>query len=161
VRARRGLLTRWELAVGVVLALATAAWVRPRLERATWRTRRAEAELVLESLAEHGAEAHRSTGRWPTSDAFPRAEAAVDRDAVPWSGGPDGWTPPLEAARCAYRVERGIERGIEKGTDKGIEGGGAAVRLVATCDVDGDGVPSVTTLVPGAPAVRATPEDVY
>lgn len=137
-------MTRWELALGVVLALATASWARPRIERATWRTRRAEAEMVLESLAELQ-EARVRAGKGALALApFPRSEAAVDRTAVPWSGAPEGWVPPLDVARCAYRAE--------------VAG---KVRLVATCDVDGDGAPSVTSLVPGERAVRATAEEIY
>lgn len=145
MRPRRGLLRRWEFALGLLLLLAVGAWSRPRLERMTWRTRRAEAEFVLTSLAAHQAAGWREQGVFRPIAEIPRSAKSIGRDAVPWGALPPGWTPPIPVARCAY---------ASTGTGDGYV-------LIATCDVDGDGEPSRFTVRPGQATTRATPEDVY
>lgn len=133
-RRRRGL-TRWELAIAVLLAMATWRILEPPVRVFILRSRRAEAGLILESLVQHGLDHPVSAGP------FPRDPAAVDAGRVQLTGGPDGWTPPVRLARCAYTT--------------------AGTSATATCDVDGDGVPSRFSARPGGFITRETPEGVY
>lgn len=147
MRARRGLLTRWEVAVLVLVAAAVAAYVVPIAQRATWRTRRAEVGMVLDSLQSAEIAWRGGHGSWFTLTATPRGADHVGGDVVGWPAElPGGWQPPIDKARGSYHTEPG-------------EGGG--VVIVGTCDVDGDGVRAVYRAVPGGPIVRVTPEDVY
>jgi hypothetical protein len=134
-RSRRGL-TIWEVLTGALFAGLCAAWCAPRIERLIWRSQRAEVGYVLESLQIHAHEAG-----MPSFGAMPRAPSAVSPAAVGWSGGPEGWTPPVPVARGVYFTEQG--------------------RFVGVCDVDGDGVPARYVAGPSGPITRETGPDVF
>lgn len=141
---RRGLVTRWELAVGLCILAAAAAYVLPIAQRATWRTRRAEAPFVLEAILAAQARHTASTGSAFAVPSTPVAPDAVGRHRTPWTAGPPPFPPPSTYARCAYRTTSL-----------------APLVVQATCDVDGDGVQAVFEGRPGYDIVQLTPEDVY
>lgn len=143
---RRGLLTRWELALGVVLVGALLSWALPRIQRATWRTRCAEVGLILSSLQEAQEAAHARSGAWFPVAGVPQGADEVGRHRARWPATlPGGWTPPTEQARCSYAAR--------------AEGGELVV--TATCDVDGDGERSVFRLDRGGNVIQLTPEGVW
>lgn len=146
-RARRGLLTRWELGIGLVLLAATLAYVLPIAQRATWRTRRAEVGYLLESLQKDQAAWRITHGAWFDVPMVPAAPDAIGTHRTPWPSKPiGGWTPPTRMARGAYWTSR---------TETG------ALQLHGTCDVDGDGIRAVYVASPRGEIRRLTPEDVY
>lgn len=141
---RRGLLTRWELALGGVLVAAVAAYAVPAAQRALWRTRLAEAPWVLDELLAAQAAHQAKAGRWFEMTALPRDPSRVGVDAVPWPEAlPGGFVPPMPAVRCAYWAEVG-----------------ASPALHAACDVDGDGVRARFLLRPGGSVQALDPADV-
>lgn len=133
-RPRAGL-TRWEIALALVLATAVWNIAEPPVRVFMLRTRRAEAGMVLEAL-----QAHLGAGGAGAAGSFPRAPDAVGPDKVPWSGGPARFTPPAATARCSYR----------------IDGSGPGATAHATCDVDGDGVPARYHTAPDGRILRLT-----
>lgn len=139
---RRGLLTRWELLVGLLLALAVTAWVTPIVKRAVWRTRLAEAPWFLDAL---GAQLTGPDAARAALPPTPRAAEALGSEAVPWPDPPPGGlVPPAPRAYCAYWTS-----------------GSPPQRLHAACDVDGDGVPARFESVPGGPVTALTPPGVW
>ena len=142
-RPRRGL-TRAEWLTGLLILGAAIAWAAPHARTTLLRTRRAEAGLILEALiTEQLARRDKGKGFQGFSD-FPQPAAAVGTHLVAVAALPFGSASPMPALRCAYQA-----------TTKG------ALRITATCDVDGDGVPAVYEASPDQPLVRATPADVY
>jgi len=132
-RLRTGF-SRWELLILLVLAALVVQFWAPRVQVLIWRHRRAEVGMVIDSLQEHFS-VHGSARFGPA----PRESLSVE--AVPWSGGPAGWTPPTPLARGSYWVEGG--------------------KLHGMCDVDGDGVPARYSATFGGAIVRETAADVY
>jgi hypothetical protein len=140
MRSPRAGLTRWEVALAVVLGTVVWNVAEPPIRIFMLRTRRAEAGMVLEAL-----QAHLGAGGAGVSGSFPRSEADLGPDKVPWSGGPAGFTPPASTARCSYRVDE--------------SGPGATAH--ATCDVDGDGVPARYQTAPDGRIMRLTDAMVF
>jgi hypothetical protein len=138
-RRRRAGLTRWEVLVGLAVVYGLYVWWEPRIQLLILRSRRAEVGMVLDSLQAHLAA---QPSRFEPS---PRSADALTADAVPFTGGPRGWTPPVEHARGVYWTESS----------------GDGVRLVGMCDVDGDGVPARYTTGVVGPIVRETGPEVF
>ncbi|MCB9664077.1 MAG: hypothetical protein H6732_08175 [Alphaproteobacteria bacterium] len=145
-RARRGLLTRWELGLGVLLVGALLSWAIPVVARATWRTRCAEVGLLMSSLQEAEEAWRARTGSYVAVAGLPRSADRTGRHPAPWPATlPAGWEPPTSSARCSYSATP---------QDDGL-------LLVATCDVDGDGERSRFRLGPGGDVVQLTPDGVW
>jgi hypothetical protein len=140
-------MSRWEVGLFILGAVTVTSWLKPRVETMIWRSRRAEAEMVLDQLCatlqEHGG---RSAGQLAFTWT-PQAPDRIGTHRIPWPDDalPVDWTPPTRSARCAYEAQP-------------LEG---TLRLTARCDVDGDGVHAVYTTTLAGPVARSTAPDVY
>lgn len=142
-RGRRGLLTRWELAVGALLALAVAAIVLPIGRRLRLESLRSEVPMVIEGLQHAAVDHHLATGTWVGRTWAPQRPDVVGTHRVPWA--PEGVAMRTDAVRGAYQV---------LATPDGVH-------IVGTCDVDGDGQRARFVAGERGEIVRQTPDDVY
>lgn len=139
--SRRGFLTRFELAIAVVLTLGVGALASAEVRLFVLRQRRAEVGMMLTALRQHldGVDAPRAFG--PT----PRDPARLGAEAVGWSADAlVGFTPPVPTVRGTYALQRGDP-----------------MRLVGWIDVDGDGRAATYTLPLDGELRRTSPPDVY
>lgn len=140
-------MTRWELALFALGSLAVASWLRPRVETLIWRTRRAEAEMVLDHLA---AALNEQAMRGRDATAFgwtPQPPEQLGTHRVGWPAGalPIDWQPPTATVRCTYQAAASE----------------AGLVITARCDVDGDGVQAVYTSALDGTVSRLTDAQVY
>lgn len=141
-RARRGLFTRWEWAIGLLLLLALGVFAASEIRLAAHRTARAEVGLVLTQLRMHLDRVDDPRPFGPV----PRDPSRLSRTPVPWDGSPlEGFVPPVPAVRGTYALEAGTPP-----------------RLIGWIDSDGDGQAAIYHLPLGEGSLqRRTGDEVY
>ncbi len=142
---RRGLLTRWEVALGVALFGGVAAVAVPVLQNAVLRVRAAEAPWMLDELLAAQLAHHAAHGAYFPVGITPRSLEALGSDLVAWpAGSPAGFVPPTPEVRCTYWADTSPD-----------------LVLHAACDLDGDSADAQFSLRPHGAVVRLTPEGVW
>ncbi len=141
-RARRGLLTRWELGLAAVIVLALGAVATQEIRTLRLRTARAEVGMVLTAMRMHLDDVETPRPFGPV----PRDPSRVGRSLVAWTGTPlVGFEPPVPSVRGAYRLR-----------------GGEPMVLEGWIDADGDGHAAHYELPLERGALRRlTPDAVY